>query len=111
MSSVFQNLISNAIKYCDQQPKIHISVNSMSKPYNSEVWVFTIEDNGIGIKPNNLKKIFQIFQREYEDEAKYPGTGIGLAYCKKIIERHNGEIWVESELGKGSKFYFTLEKL
>ena len=103
LAQVFQNLSINGIKFhSEEAPKIHITAEKKA----SEC-VFSVQDNGIGIDPQYSEKIFEVFKRLHKKE-KYPGTGIGLAVCKKIIERHSGRIWVESELGKGSTFYFTL---
>ena len=103
---LFQNLISNAIKFQkkDHCPEIKISVEE-----KKNAWIFSVADNGIGIEIKNLEKIFVIFKRMHSQN-EYAGTGIGLAHCKKIVELHSGKIWVESELGKGSTFFFTLPK-
>lgn len=105
LMQVFQNLIGNAIKYRSiEPPSIHVTWKDADKFYE-----FAVADNGIGINPRFFHKIFIIFQRLHNRE-HYSGTGIGLAICKKIIEKHSGKIWVESESGKGSTFYFTLPK-
>lgn len=105
MMQLFQNLVGNAIKFCHgKNPEV--SVQAME---HEDEWVFSISDNGIGIDPKYAGKIFVIFQRLHE-RSKYPGTGIGLSLCKKIVERHHGRIWFESEPGNGTTFYFTIPK-
>ncbi|BAU66525.1 multi-sensor signal transduction histidine kinase [Stanieria sp. NIES-3757] len=100
---LWQNLISNSIKYRSlQQPLITIDVQ-----HQENYWQFSISDNGIGIEPKYQKRIFQIFQRLHTQE-EYSGSGIGLAICQKIVERHGGRIWVESQLNRGATFYFTM---
>ena len=103
LAQVFQNLIINGVKFhSEEAPKIHVSAEKKAKE-----WLLSVQDNGIGIDPQYSEKIFEVFKRLHKKE-EYPGTGIGLAICKKIVERHGGRIRVESELGKGSTFYFTL---
>jgi signal transduction histidine kinase len=104
LRQLMQNLIGNAIKYQkkDTPPEVHVSAEKADGN-----WRFKISDNGIGIQTEHMNKLFVIFSRLHTSN-EYQGTGIGLAICKKIVARHHGKIWVESEPGKGSAFYFTL---
>jgi light-regulated signal transduction histidine kinase (bacteriophytochrome) len=100
---LLQNLITNAIKFHgDQPPRIHLAARQEGRE-----WVISIRDNGIGFEPQYAEGIFKVFKRLHAKE-QYPGTGIGLAICKKIVERHGGRIWAESEPGHGATFYFTI---
>jgi signal transduction histidine kinase/putative methionine-R-sulfoxide reductase with GAF domain len=104
LAQVFQNLIANAIKFRkeDVPPHVHVSAER-----EGDEWVFSVADNGIGIDPEQADRLFQIFQRLHTRE-EYEGLGIGLALCRRVVERHGGRIWVESEPGEGSTFTFTI---
>lgn len=105
LTQVFQNLIGNAMKFRGADaPRIHVGAET-----REHVWVFTVRDNGIGLDPQYADRIFMMFQRLH-NKAEYPGTGIGLAICKKIVDRHGGRIWVDSQPGEGSVFGFTLPR-
>jgi len=103
LTQLMMNLINNGIKYRSQQPpRIHVWAER-----NGAEWLISIRDNGIGIEPRHQEQIFEIFKRLHSPQA-YPGTGIGLAVCRRIVHRHGGRIWVDSEPGKGSVFHFTI---
>ncbi|HEY9649403.1 MAG TPA: ATP-binding protein, partial [Coleofasciculaceae cyanobacterium] len=103
LMQLFQNLIGNAIKFrSDKPPEIHVGASRQE-----DAWLFSVRDNGIGLDLQFADRIFVIFQRLHTRD-EYPGTGMGLAICKKIVECHRGRIWVESELGQGATFYFTI---
>lgn len=103
MTELFQNLIGNAIKFRGaDSPSVHVSAERKGRE-----WVFSVHDNGIGVDPRYSDRIFLIFQRLHT-RAEYPGTGIGLAICKRIVDRHSGRMWLESEPGRGATFYFTI---
>ena len=107
---MFQNLIANGIKFRrpDRTPHVHVSAaRSHDEP---GFWSFAVADNGIGIDPVYFERVFVIFQRLHT-KREYPGTGIGLALCKRIVERHGGRIWIESALGEGTTIAFTLPAL
>ena len=105
LGQLLQNLIGNSLKFrSNSVPRIHLGVSEKDSEYEIEV-----RDNGIGIEPQYYERIFMVFQRLF-NKGEYPGTGIGLAICKKVVERHGGRIWVESHSGEGSSFFFTLPK-
>jgi light-regulated signal transduction histidine kinase (bacteriophytochrome) len=102
ITQVFQNLVANAIKYQGENtPVIEISAEK-----KNGMWQFAVKDNGIGIEQWFSERIFIVFQKLH-DHKKYPGSGIGLALCKRVVEKHGGKIWFESEVGKGTTFFFT----
>lgn len=106
LTQLFQNLLGNALKYCSERaPQIHVD----ARPADNG-WVFSVEDNGIGIEAQYFERIFQMFQRLHTRE-EYSGTGIGLAICRRIVERHGGRIWVESQPGRGSTFLFAIPRV
>jgi light-regulated signal transduction histidine kinase (bacteriophytochrome) len=111
LTQLLQNLVGNALKFRrGDPPAVHVSARlaeGADGRSSSREWVFSVRDNGLGIEPQYFERIFEIFQRLHTRE-EYDGSGIGLAVCKRILERHGGRIWIESEPGKGSTFFFTL---
>jgi light-regulated signal transduction histidine kinase (bacteriophytochrome) len=103
LTQLFQNLIGNALKFKGAGAS-RVQVSAAPLPH---AWEFAVRDNGIGIDPQYFERIFGVFQRLHARE-EYPGTGIGLAVCKKVVERHGGRMWVESSAGQGATFRFTL---
>ena len=105
LTQVFQNLLSNALKYRNETepPRIQISAQQ-----HDDQWTISVQDNGIGFEPQYAERIFGLFKRLHKDE--YPGTGLGLAICQRVIERYGGRIWAEGELGKGASFHFYLAR-
>jgi len=105
LTRLFQNLLVNSIRYRnEQQPQIHVSAEP-----REGAWPFSVKDNGMGIEAQYLEKVFGLFKCMHSRD-KYPGSGMGLAICRKIVTLHGGRIWVESEMGKGSTFFFTLPR-
>jgi light-regulated signal transduction histidine kinase (bacteriophytochrome) len=104
MGQLFQNLIGNALKFRsnERRPEVHIGVRTQDGR-----WLFAVKDNGIGIESEHRERVFLLFQRLHS-RSEFPGTGIGLAICKKIVERYGGRIWFESQPGQGTTFFFTL---
>jgi light-regulated signal transduction histidine kinase (bacteriophytochrome) len=103
LAQLLQNLIGNGLKYHGEKPPhVHVSARR-----DGNEWIISIRDNGIGISPKHYERIFEIFKRLHNQQ-EYPGTGIGLAVCRRVVNRHGGKIWVESESGNGSTFNFTI---
>jgi chemotaxis family two-component system sensor kinase Cph1 len=103
LAQLLQNLIGNGLKYHGtERPTVHVSAIRQGGE-----WVISVRDNGIGIAPRHQERVFEIFRRLHNQQ-EYPGTGIGLAVCRRVVNRHGGRIWVESEVGKGSNFLFTI---
>lgn len=106
IKQIFSNLISNAIKYQEENVQPEVKISAMEY---KEYWEFCVEDNGIGIPEEYRERVFKFFVRLHSD-IEYKGSGLGLSFCRNLVDRHFGKMWVESEVGKGSKFYFTISK-
>ena len=107
VTQVFQNLLANALKF---QPPGQPPVITVTSRSSGDFWEFCVADNGIGLDPDEAQQVFEIFRRLHTAD-EYPGSGIGLSICKKIVETHGGHIWVESVAGEGARFLFTLPKV
>jgi len=106
LTQLFQNLINNAIKFSSKERVPHINI---SAKFKDDCWVFAVQDNGIGVKPEYQQIIFELFKR-LNPQNEYAGSGVGLALCQRIVKSHGGHIWLESEVDKGTTFYFTIPK-
>ncbi len=105
LEQVFSNLLSNALKFRGSEPpRIHVGARA-----DDDKWIFSVKDNGIGVDPRYAEQIFEMFERLHS-QAQFPGTGMGLAICRKIVEAHHGRIWIDSEAGRGATFFFTLPR-
>jgi signal transduction histidine kinase len=106
LTRLFQNLIGNAVKYRGEEPLV---VKIRARPAG-RFWEISVEDNGIGIDGTYADRIFEIFRRLHRDESRYPGLGLGLALCRRIVESHGGEIWLDKEWSRGARFLLTLPR-
>jgi signal transduction histidine kinase len=107
LGQVLQNLVANAVKFHAPGGAPHVTISAAEEPDEPGWWRITVADDGIGIEARNLDRIFRVFQRLHTTE-EYPGTGIGLAICRRIVERHGGRLWVDSAPGHGSAFHVSL---
>jgi light-regulated signal transduction histidine kinase (bacteriophytochrome) len=105
LEQLLQNLVGNALRYRKREEPLRVQISVAPE---DEQWHFAVKDNGIGIDPQYHKKVFGLFKRLYSGQGEYPGAGMGLPICQRIVERYGGRIWVESELGRGAVFHFTV---